>query len=88
MLEQDVEVINKAGIHARPSALLVKTASRFNSDVFLSCDGTEVNAKSIMSVMMLAAAMGSIVRIRTEGPDEAGAMEAIVELFQQKFYED
>ncbi len=88
MAEQQVTVTNKAGIHARPAALLVKTASRFESDVFLTCEGTEVNAKSIMSVMMLAAAIGSVVHIRTEGPDEQSALEAIVELFQSKFHED
>jgi phosphocarrier protein len=88
MLEKDIVVSNKAGVHARPSALIVKTASRFDSEVFLSCEGTEVNAKSIMSVMMLAAAMGSVVRIRTEGNDEDKAMEAIIQLFESKFSEE
>ena len=88
MIEKDVAVTNKAGIHARPSALLVKTASQFDSEVFLSCEGTEVNAKSIMSVMMLAAAMGSVVRIRTEGPDEDKALMAIEALFENKFNEE
>lgn len=88
MLEKDIVVCNKAGVHARPSALIVKTASRFDSEVFLTCEGTEVNAKSIMSVMMLAAAMGSVVRIRTEGTDEDKAMEAIVALFETKFSEE
>jgi len=87
-MERQVTVTNKAGIHARPAALLVKMASRFESDVFLTCEGTEVNAKSIMSVMMLAAAIGSIVHIRIEGPDESHAMEAIVQLFDSKFNED
>ncbi len=88
MLEKEVTVLNKAGIHARPSALLVKTASQFDAEVFLSCEGTEVNAKSIMSVMMLAAAMGSIVRIKTEGGDEDKALAAIVALFDNKFNEE
>ena len=88
MLEKDIVVSNKAGVHARPSALIVKTASRFDSEVFLSCEGTEVNAKSIMSVMMLAAAMGSVVRIRTDGTDEDKAMEAIEQLFENKFNEE
>ncbi len=87
-MERDVTVRNKAGIHARPAALLVKTASKFDSDVFLTCEGTEVNAKSIMSVMMLAAAIGSVVRIRVEGPDESQAMDAILQLFESKFSED
>lgn len=88
MLEKDIVVSNKAGVHARPSALIVKTASQFDSEVFLTCEGTEVNAKSIMSVMMLAAAMGSVVRIRTEGVDEDKAMEAIAALFDNKFNEE
>ena len=88
MLEKDIVVSNKAGVHARPSALIVKTASRFDSEVFLSCEGTEVNAKSIMSVMMLAAAIGSVVRIRTDGTDEDKAMEAIEQLFENKFNEE
>jgi len=88
MIEKEIEVINKAGIHARPSALIVKTASRFEADVFFACEGTEVNAKSIMSVMMLAAAQGSKVLIRIDGPDEAEAMKAIEDLFLSKFSEE
>lgn len=88
MTEREIIVSNKAGIHARPAALLVKTASKFDSDVFFSCDGTEVNAKSIMSVMMLAAAMGSAVKIKVEGSDEAEAMAALIALFESKFNEE
>lgn len=88
MIERDIQVINKAGIHARPAAMLVKAASQFDSEVFLTCDGTEVNAKSIMSVMMLAAAMGSTVRVRADGPDEEDAVVAIMALFESKFNED
>lgn len=88
MIEKTIRVINKAGIHARPSALIVKTASQFQSDVFLTCDGTEVNAKSIMSVMMLAAAENSEVTIRAEGPDEEAVIVAISDLFEKKFFED
>ena len=88
MTEKTVTVTNKAGIHARPSALIVKTASQYDSDVFLSCEGTEVNAKSIMSVMMLAAAQGSEVLIRTEGADETEVMKAIIDLFEKKFFEE
>ena len=88
MTEKTVTVTNKAGIHARPSALIVKTASQYDSDVFLSCEGTEVNAKSIMSVMMLAAAQGSEVLIRTEGADETEVMKATIDLFEKKFFEE
>ncbi len=88
MIEREIEVINKAGVHARPSAMIVKTASQFESEVFLACEGTEVNAKSIMSVMMLAAAQGSRVKIKTEGPDEEKAAQAITDLFASKFNEE
>ncbi|HNF87568.1 MAG TPA: HPr family phosphocarrier protein [bacterium] len=88
MIEREITVINKAGVHARPSAMIVKTASQFDSEVFLSCDGTEVNAKSIMSVMMLAAAQGSVVKIKTEGSDEMQAADAIAALFDSKFNEE
>ncbi|HMW34686.1 HPr family phosphocarrier protein [bacterium] len=88
MIEREITVINKAGVHARPSAMIVKTASQFDSEVFLSCDGTEVNAKSIMSVMMLAAAQGSVVKIKTEGSDEMQAADAIAALFASKFNEE
>lgn len=88
MIEREITVVNKAGVHARPSAMIVKTASQFESEVFLSCDGTEVNAKSIMSVMMLAAAQGSVVKIKTEGSDEMQAADAIAALFASKFNEE
>ncbi|HNB11183.1 MAG TPA: HPr family phosphocarrier protein [bacterium] len=88
MIEREITVVNKAGVHARPSAMIVKTASQFDSEVFLSCDGTEVNAKSIMSVMMLAAAQGSVVKIKTEGSDEMQAADAIAALFASKFNEE
>jgi phosphocarrier protein len=88
MIEREVDVINKAGIHARPAAMLVKTASQYDSEVFLTCEGTEVNAKSIMSVMMLAAAMGSRVHIRVDGPDEEEALVAVAALFESRFNEE
>ncbi len=88
MIERKVDVINKAGIHARPAAMLVKTASQYDSEVFLTCEGTEVNAKSIMSVMMLAAAMGSRVHIRVDGPDEEEALVAVAALFESRFNEE
>lgn len=87
MLQQDVEVVNKLGLHARASAKLSQTASRFQAQVWLERDGNRVNAKSIMGVMMLAAAKGSVLRIVTDGPDEAEAMAALVDLVQGKFGE-
>ncbi|TET81810.1 HPr family phosphocarrier protein, partial [candidate division TA06 bacterium] len=71
MTERKVKIINKLGLHARPAAMLVKTAGKYKSEVTLSKDDMEVNAKSIMGVMMLAAEKGSIVTIRAEGEDEA-----------------
>ena len=87
MLQQDVEITNKLGLHARASAKLSQLAGRFQSDVFLERNGNRVNAKSIMGVMMLAAGKGSVIRIETNGPDEAAAMAALVDLIRDKFGE-
>ncbi|MBX3175492.1 MAG: HPr family phosphocarrier protein [Gemmatimonadaceae bacterium] len=87
MLERDVEVMNANGIHARPAAEIVKLASKFTSQITLGRDGTEVNGKSIMGVMMLAAECGAVVRIRCEGADEAAALDALVELVGSTFGE-
>jgi len=88
MYQKEVEIKNSLGIHARPASLVVKTAGEFTSDVKLSKDGMEVNAKSIMGVLMLACEQGSKVLIKAEGPDEKEAVEAIVELIERKFDED
>ena len=87
MLEREVEIVNKLGLHARASAKLTQTAGRFQSEVWLSRNGRRVNGKSIMGVMMLAAAKGTVVKIDTEGSDEAEAMQALVELIADKFGE-
>ncbi|MEO1766561.1 HPr family phosphocarrier protein [Thiobacter aerophilum] len=87
MLQQDVEIINKLGLHARASAKLSQLAGQFKSDIFLERNGNRVNAKSIMGVMMLAAAKGSTIRIETNGPDEAEAMAALTRLIRDKFGE-
>ena len=87
MQQQDIEIVNKLGLHARASAKLTQLASRFASEVWISRDGRKVNAKSIMGVMMLAAAQGSLVSIETEGPDETQAMAALVGLINEKFGE-
>ncbi len=87
MPQQDIEVTNKLGLHARASAKLTQLASRFKSDVHLSRNGRRVNAKSIMGVMMLAAARGATVTLETSGPDENEAMTAISALFADKFGE-
>ena len=87
MLQQDVPIINKLGLHARASAKLTQLASQFPCEVWMSRAGRRVNAKSIMGVMMLAAAMGSTVTIETSGESEQEAMNAIVALINNYFGE-
>jgi phosphocarrier protein len=87
MLQREVEIINKLGLHARASARLTQVAGRYQAHVWLGRNGRRVNAKSIMGVMMLAAAKGATVTIETEGPDEVQAMEAITTLIADRFDE-
>ena len=87
MQQQEVEIVNKLGLHARASAKLTQLAAQYQSEVWLSRNGRRVNAKSIMGVMMLAAAKGSRVAVETEGPDEAEAMKALLGLIADKFGE-
>lgn len=87
MLERDVEVVNANGIHARPAAEIVKTAAKYASAITISRDGLEVNGKSIMGVMMLAAECGATVRIRADGSDEAEALDALAALIASRFGE-
>ena len=87
MVKRAITISNKLGLHARASAKLTQTASRFQSTVHISRNGRRVNAKSIMGVMMLAAGLGSTVEIETEGPDEAEAIDTIAKLFADKFGE-
>jgi phosphocarrier protein len=88
MPQRDVEIVNKLGLHARPSAKLTQLASRFSSDVHLSKNGRRINAKSIMGVMMLAAAKGSTVTLETEGQDADAALDALAELIASGFGEE
>ncbi|GMV10096.1 MAG TPA: HPr family phosphocarrier protein [Gemmatimonadaceae bacterium] len=87
MVERSVEVVNKNGIHARPAAEIVKTAGKFRSHITLAREELEVNGKSIMGVMMLAAECGSQVQLRAEGPDAQEAVEALASLISSKFGE-
>ena len=87
MLQREAEIINKLGLHARASAKLTQVAGRFQSQVWVSRSGRRVNAKSIMGVMMLAAAMGSKVTVETDGPDEQQAMDAVTGLIAARFEE-
>ena len=88
MPRTDVEIINKLGLHARASAKLTQTASQYACEVWLERNGRRVNAKSIMGVMMLAAAQGSKIVLETAGPDEAEAMQAVAQLIAARFDED
>jgi phosphocarrier protein HPr len=88
MLQREVEITNKLGLHARASAKLTQVAGQFESGVWLSRNGRRVNAKSIMGVMMLAAAKGSSVVLETDGPDEEAAMAAVTALIASRFEED
>ena len=88
MLKKDFLIINKLGLHARASALFVKTASRFDAEVRLSKEGVEVNGKSIMGIMMLAASKGTTVSLTVEGADEAEALQAIGDLITNGFGEE
>ena len=87
MQQREVEIVNKLGLHARASAKLTQLAGSFQSEVWLARTGRRVNAKSIMGVMMLAAAKGSKVVVETSGDDEEDALAALVQLIEQKFGE-
>lgn len=88
MLQNKFVIVNKLGLHARASALFVKTASRFSSDIKLAKEDVEVNGKSIMGIMMLAASKGVTVRLTVEGADEAEAMQAVGDLINNGFGEE
>jgi len=88
MLQNVFTIVNKLGLHARASALFVKTASRFASDVRLAKDGVEVNGKSIMGIMMLAASKGVTVTLTVEGADELEAMRDLGDLIVNGFGEE
>ncbi len=83
-----LKVLNEYGIHARPAALLVKTAGKFGCDVFMEKDGNSVSCKSIMGLMTIEGYPGSTMRVTTSGEDSQEAMDAIEELFVNKFFED
>src|SRR5207244_383592 len=87
MPQRDVVVANEAGIHARPAAEIVKLAAKFRSEIVIVRDGLEVNAKSIMGVMMLAAECGSTITIRADGDDADAALDALSDLIANKFGE-
>ncbi|MDR3021013.1 MAG: HPr family phosphocarrier protein [Treponema sp.] len=88
MTEKMIKVINRAGIHARPSAILVQTTKNFKSNIFLEKGGDRINAKSIMGIITLGAAYGTDLKIIAEGEDEVDAVETIARLFASKFEEE
>lgn len=87
MLQQDIEIINKLGMHARASAKFTQLAAQFISEIWLTRNQRRVNAKSIMGVMMLAAAKGSVIQIEVNGTDEQAAMSALMAMITNKFGE-
>lgn len=87
MLSENIKIINKLGLHARAAAKFVSTATRFESTIKIQKEEREVDGKSIMSVMMLAASCGTIITIKTDGSDEQEALDAIKKLINDKFGE-
>jgi phosphocarrier protein HPr len=87
MVKQEIEIINKLGLHARASTKLTQVASQFSSEIWIERNGRRVNAKSIMGVMMLAASKGSKIQLEANGMDEAAALAALAALINDKFGE-
>ncbi len=87
MIEKEVTIRNRAGLHTRPAAALVKIAAQFKSEFFIYKDGFEINGKSIIGVMTLAAEQGSSLQLKFEGDDEEQAMQTVVGLFERGFDE-
>src|SRR5438046_4932510 len=85
---KESSIVNRLGLHGRPAAMFVRIASRYRSEIWVEKEGEEVNGKSIMGLMMLAAGQGSKLRIRCEGPDADQAIEEIEELINARFNED
>ncbi len=87
-IEKEITIINRLGMHARPAAMFVRAASRYRCEVWVKKGDEEINGKSIMGLMMLAAGQGSKLRIRCEGPDAEKALEEIEQLINARFNED
>lgn len=87
MMERRVEIVNKLGLHARAAAKVVHAANAFDADVFIGTDSEEVNAKSILGLLTLAATKGTAVVIRADGSDEERAVDSLVALFAERFGE-
>jgi phosphocarrier protein HPr len=87
-IDKEITIINRLGLHARPAAMFVRIASRYRSEIWVEKEGEQINGKSIMGLMMLAAGQGSKLMIRCEGPDAEKAMEEIEDLISGRFNED
>ncbi|MGB0713586.1 MAG: HPr family phosphocarrier protein [Gammaproteobacteria bacterium] len=87
MLETQVTIVNRLGLHARAAAKFVNTASAYSSEILIGSDGREVNGKSIMGVMMLAASKGTQLTLKSNGPDEEEARDALIKLIGERFGE-
>src|SRR4051812_41883250 len=87
-VEKEVTIINRLGLHARPAAMFVRIASRYRSEIWVEKEGEQINGKSIMGLMMLAAGQGSKLVIRCDGPDADKAMQEIEELISNRFNEE
>lgn len=88
MIEQTVKIKNRAGIHARPAALLVQTASKFKSKIFIEKDEDRINGKSIMGIITLGAGYDTVLKLIVDGEDEQDAVAALMHLFDSKFEEE
>jgi len=88
MAVKEFTIKNRLGIHARPAARFAKTANAFQSTIHVLKDGLEVNGKSVMGIMMLAAAEGNVIQVEAEGPDEKQAIQALGDLIENKFDEE
>ena len=88
MIEREVTVTNRAGLHTRPASMIVRTASRFRSEFFIQKDGYEINGKSIIGVMTLAAEQGATLMLQLDGEDENEAADALAALFEDGFGEE
>jgi phosphocarrier protein HPr len=87
-VEKEITIVNRLGLHARPAAMFVRVATRYRCEIWVAKEGEEINGKSIMGLMMLAAGQGSKLRIRAEGPDAAEALKEIETLVQSRFNEE
>ena len=88
MVEREIKVTNRAGIHARPAAMIVQTASRYDSRIMLGKDSEAINAKSIMGIITLGAGYDTVLKLSVEGSDEQEAADAVATLFENRFQEE